>query len=164
MRFWILVFIAMLVTGCGYKPSSKIAESVLGNLIYVEVTINVEDPKNSVLIKDALKEVFISRLGRNIVPIEDAETKVYASLGSVSFPAIMHKDGFSVAYRANVTLNIKIVYSSGKQEHISTTGSYDFFVKTNNVITDTERFDAIKSASFDALDEYVATLSMRGLQ
>lgn len=164
MRFWALVFILLFVMGCGYKPASKMAENVLGNSVYIDVAINVEDPKNSVLIKDALKEAFISRLGKNVVSFEQAQTKIYASMGSVSFSPTMHKDGYDIAYRANISLKLRTVYANGEQENITTSGSYDFFVKSNSVITDTERFDAIKSASLDALDEYIAVLSMRGLQ
>ena len=163
MRILTLFMAFIFLTVCGYRPTSKIIESTMGDLVYVEVAIRVEDPKNSVLIKDAIKEAFISRLGRKIVSKNLAQTEVYASLNSISFPAIIKKDGFNIAYRANVRLSLKTVYEDGRVENLSTSGSHDFFVKSHNVISDTERFSAIKNASLDALDEYIAVLSIRGL-
>jgi hypothetical protein len=42
-------------------------------------------------------------------------------------------------------------------------GEYDFTIEPNSVISDTRRFEAIKNASYEALDEYIAALAIRGL-
>jgi len=156
--------IALLFVGCGYKPTSQIAQDVLGDRIYVEVAISIKDAQNSVLVKDAVKEAMISRLGRDVVPKSQAQTLVFAKLGTVSFsPTIYDQDGYVVAYKARASLHLKTVYGSGKEDLIVVSGEYDFSIEPNSVISDTKRFEAIKNASYEALDEYVAALSIRGL-
>lgn len=163
MRFFHLILIFFLI-GCGYRPSSQIAQTVLGDRVYVEVSISVQDAQNSVLVKDAIKEAIIGRLGRDVVPKFQAQTSIYARLGSVSFsPIIYDEDGYVIAYKTTASLIIRTVYSDGRSDTMSVSGHYDFDIEPNSVISDTKRYEAIKSASYEALDEYIAALSVKGL-
>ena len=165
MRFLGLVLAVALLAGCGYRPASKITQSVLGEKVFIDVLISVKDPKNSVLIKDALKEAMIGRLGRNVVSKEEAQTEIYATLGSVGFSATVYdQDGYVTAYKARVNLRITTVFETGERETITASGEYDFTIEANSVISDSRRFEAIKNASIDALDEYVAAISVRGMR
>lgn len=164
MRVFLLV-IALLFGGCGYKPASKVAKSVLGERVFVEVAISIKDPQNSVLIKDALKEALISRLHTSLVPKNQADTSIYAKLKSVSFGATIYdEDGYVIAYKATVTLSLDTTFKDGKRETINATGEYDFPIEANSVISDTRRFEAIRYASLDALDEFVAAVAVKGMR
>lgn len=165
MRIIAPFLIFFLLTGCGYRPASKITQAVLGEKVYVEASISVQDPQNSVLIKDALKEAIISRLGREVVSKNEAHTEVYATLGSVGFsPTVYDNDGYVIAYKARVTLSLTTRFEDGTQEIVRAAGDYDFSIEPNSVISDTRRFEAIKNASMDALDEYVAAISIKGMR
>lgn len=154
-----------LFAGCGYRPATKITQSVLGENVFIDVAISVKDPKNSVLIKDALKEAMIGRLGRNVVSKQEAQTEIYGTLSSVSFSATVYdQDGYVTAYKTRVNLRITTVFETGEREVIATSGEYDFTIEANSVISDARRFEAIKNASADALDEYIATISIRGIR
>jgi len=162
-NFWILLM-ALVFTGCGYKPTSQIAQDVLGDRVYVEVAISIQDAQNSVLVKDAVKEAMISRLNRDVVSRSEAQTLIFARLGTVSFsPTLYDKDGYVIAYKAHTNLRLRTVYESGKEDNIMVSGEYDFTIEPNSVISDAKRFEAIKNASYEALDEYVALLAIRGL-
>ncbi len=155
----------------GINQQQIMLKEVLGERIHVDVTISRKDPKNSVLIKDAVNESVITRLGGKLSPKETADTKLFVKIGSTSFSAILYnKNGYVTSYKAKVTLSIKYITKNGKNESFSTTGEYDFPIAenadgtTNSVISDSKRFEAIKLASLDALNEFVSRIAIKGMK
>jgi len=164
-KFFGFFIIAIFITACGYKPSANYANEVLGDKIHVEVEISRKDPKNSVLIKDAVNESVITRLGGKLSLKESADAELYVKIGSTTFSAILYDtDGYVVAYKAKVLLKIKYITRDGKKESFSTSGEYDFPVKADSVISDTNRFEAIKFASLDALNEFISKIAIKGIK
>jgi len=164
-RLFGFLLIAIFISACGYKPSAHYAKEILGEHIHVEVEISRKDPKNSVLIKDAVNESVITRLGGKLSSKEKADAELYVKIGSTSFvPILYDQDGYVVSYKATVLLNIKYVTKEGKTESFSTSGEYDFPIEANSIISDTNRFLAIKFASLDALNEFVSKISMNGMK
>lgn len=164
-KFFGFFLIAIFISACGYKPSAKYTKDVLGERIHVEVEISRKDPKNSVIIKDAVNEAVITRLGGKLSTKELADSELYAKIGSTIFSPILYdKDGYVVSYKAKVSLSIKYITKSGKKESFSTIGEYDFPIEANSVISDTNRFEAIKYASLDALNEVISKIAMNGMK
>lgn len=163
-KFWLfLVFITFI--GCSYAPISKITKEILGEKVYAQTEISIKDPKNSVLISDALKAAIISRFHAKLTKKKDADTIIYANIHSVEFsPTIYDRLGYVTAYKAFVRIKFKTIYKNGEQSEFICDGDYNFKIESNSVISDTKRFEAIKFASQDALDEYIARTAMRGLQ
>ena len=60
MKYWILSAL-ILFAGCGYQPSSYYAKSVVGESVSTEVVISMEDPQNTVIIKDAVDMAVITK-------------------------------------------------------------------------------------------------------
>ena len=56
--------------GCSYKPSSQYAKEEIQGNVFVKVTIDLEDPQNSVLIKDSINKLLIQKLDADIVNTE----------------------------------------------------------------------------------------------
>lgn len=159
------LFIVLFISACGYKPSSHYAREVLGQKIHVEVAISRKDPKNSVLIKDAVNESVITRLGGKLSTKESADTELYVKIASTTFsPVLYDRDGYVISYKARVLLSIRYVTKDGKKATFSTSGEYDFPIEANSVISDTNRFEAIKYASLDALNEFVSQISIKGMK
>ncbi len=165
--FLILVFI----TACGYKPTAHYSREVLGDRIHVNVSISRKDPKNSVLIKDAVNESVITRLGAKLSSKETSTSQLLVKIGSTSFsPILYNQSGYVTSYKAKVSLNIKYTTKDGKSESFSTSGEYDFPIAenpdgtTNSVISDSKRFDAINKASLDALNEFVSRIALKGMK
>ncbi|MDD3324801.1 MAG: LPS assembly lipoprotein LptE [Sulfurospirillaceae bacterium] len=155
----------MLFVGCGYKPKAQYAREVLGQNIYAEVIISRLDPKNTVLIKDAISEAIVSRLGGKLTTEEKADSKILVSVGGISFsPTVYDNKGYIIAYKTIVNLNIRYEKKDGKIERILTSGEYDFPIEANSVVSDSKRFNAIKYSSEDAINEFISKIAVRGMQ
>ncbi len=165
------LLILVFLSACGYKPTAHYSREVLGERIHVDVSISRKDPKNSVLIKDAVNESVITRLGAKLSPKETADSELFVKIGSTSFyPVLYNKNGYVTAYKAKVSLDIRYVTKDGQSESFSTVGEYDFPISenedgtTNSVISDNNRFEAIKLASLDALNEFVSKIAIKGMK
>ena len=157
--------IAVVISGCGYKPSSYYAKQALGDRLYAEVTISRQDPRNSVLIKDAVNEAIVSRFGGKLVPKEQADSILRVNIQSISFsPTVYDTYGYVIAYKTTVVLAMQYENADKKIEKLTATGEYDFSIEANSVISDTNRFEAIRYAANDALDEFVSKIAIKGLR
>ncbi len=156
--------IPFLLIGCGYKPSSVYTKKVLGNNIHVSVQISRTDPKNSVIIKDAVNEAIVGRFDAKLAEKKDTDIDLVVSIGSVSFAALSYdKDGYIISYKAKVVLNASCKTNNGKSKSFSTTGEFDFPIEANSVISDSKRFEAIKYASADAINEIISKIAIMGI-
>ncbi len=139
--------------------------AVLGEKIFVEVKTSLQDPENTVLIRDAVNEAVISRFRSRIVPRKNADSLLFVALKKVSFLPIQYdKNGYVIAYKTYVDLSTHYRDRNGHEGEIASRGDYDFTIESNSVISDTKRFEAIKHASYKALDEFISKLSVKGIR
>ncbi len=158
------ILFILLLAGCGYLPASKQARKAVGEKIFVEVTVSLEDPENAVLIKDAARKAVVTRFHSSLVPQEDAKTTLWVSLSGISFSPLQYdENGYVIVYRANVNINVTR-RNNGQQKGYNSRGSYDFAIEPNAIITDAQRFEAIRQASLKALDSFVAQIGAEGTQ
>lgn len=165
--FYFITLNALLLTlfsGCGYHPSSKEARKVLGETVSTEIIISMEDPENTVVLKDALDEAVIRRFQTNLRSRKDAATHLQINLNSVGFSALQYdSNGYITAYRTTINLaitRVTIDYSKG----YSAVGNFDFAMSPNAIITDQQRFDAIANSATKALDSFVAQVAAEGIR
>lgn len=157
-----LVLIVQLITACGYQPSSKFSRDVLGQKISTSVTISAQDPENTVLIKDAVDSAIVESLQASLVSRNQSDTHLALSISAPSYYPIQYDaNGFVITYRMSVALNI-IRYTKGEAKKYLTKGTHDFSVVANAVITDKERFDAIKFSASKAINEFISKISAEG--
>jgi hypothetical protein len=165
MRAVTLFFLMIFIIGCGYKPTARLAKSVVGESVYVYVAISRVDPQNTVLIKDAIQAAFVDRFGSKITSRTEADTILDVSLASVDFnPLVYDVNGYIISYRTVTKLRIDYILSSGEKGSVITNGKYDFPIAADSIISDTKRFEAIRYASIDAIDEFTAIVAVKGLQ
>lgn len=160
--FLSLVFI---ITGCGYKPSSQYAKEQIKGKVFVNLIIDLEDPRNAVLIKDAMNEIIVHRLDSKIVYDRKlADTVMDVKLKSVSMNVLQDDDqGYNKLYNAVVKVYVK--YNNGvKQESFDVTGDYDFSIDAGTTITDSRRFEAIRSAASEAIEEVISRIAVNSLK
>ena len=171
MRYFLAFFIAIFICGCGYKPVSKITQDLVGEKIYVDVIISKEEPKNSVWIKDAVKEGMVARLNKSLSSKESADTSIIISVKELTYDAIIYDQyGYITSYKASLQLNYKTKFKDGSVVDVPASGEYDFSVArrqkdvrfADSVISDTQKYEAIKEASKEAFDEYIANLAVKG--
>lgn len=150
------------LSSCGYKPSSKFSRNVTGEKISTSVSISLVDPENTVLIKDAVDAAIVSIFHASLVERSYSDTHLNISMSAPSYAPIQYNsDGYVIAYRASVTLHIKRE-TKNETKNYSSYGTYDFSVEPNAIITDQERFNAIKSSASKAIVSFIAKISAEG--
>jgi hypothetical protein len=162
IKFISSLIVISLVTACGYRPSAKFSRDILGQKISTDVRISAEDPQNTVLIKDAVDTALVESLQSSLTTRSYSDTHLSISMGSPRYsPTQYDTNGYVIGYRMNVTLKI-VKYSDGISKSYSTSGSYDFSVAPNSIVTDQQRFDAIKFSASKAINSFVAKISAEG--
>lgn len=162
IKLLIVLLMVQLITACGYTPSSKFSRDILGQKISTSVTISAQDPENTVLIKDAVDSAIVESLQASLVSRNQSDTHLALSISKPSYYPIQYdSNGFVVAYRMSIYLKI-IRYTKDTVKKYSTHGTYDFSVVANAVVTDKERFDAIKFSAAKAINEFISKLSAEG--
>ncbi len=157
-----LSLIVVVFSSCGYKPSAKYSRVVVGEKISTSVHISAHDPENTVLIKDSVDSAIIEVFHASLTSKKYSQTHLYLSIGDPRYTPLQYdKDGFVVSYRASITLKIKRESKENVKKYIAK-GSYDFSVVANAVITDQERFDAIRYSAAKALRSFMAQVSAEG--
>lgn len=164
MKFLLIFLFLVEISGCGYRPSAKFAREILGKRISTTIVISAQDPENTVIIKDAVDSALIEVFHTSLVDKKYADTRLQLSISKPSYtPLQYNNNGFIISYRA--TIQLKIIRDS-KRAHKSytTEGTYDFAVVPNAVLTDQERFDAIKYSATKAISAFIARVSAEGLR
>jgi len=158
----ITVTLSLLLTGCGYNPSSKEARKVLGETVSTEIIISMEDPENTVVLKDSLDKAVIRRFQTNLRSRKNAATHLQIRLNSVSFNALQYdSNGYVISYRTKINLAVTRITKNFTKRY-SAIGNYDFAISPNAIITDQQRFEAIGNSATKALDSFVAQVAAEG--
>src|SRR5574344_1903343 len=104
--FLILVFTIILgltFTACGYRPSATYAKQEMRGNVFVRLNVSLEDPRNTVLVKDAVTKILIQKLGSNMVDNEkEADVIMDLAINSVTMDVLSYSGGFNELYRATV--------------------------------------------------------------
>ena len=161
----VLLFVccaSFFLQGCGYRPSAKYARNVLGDTVSTTMIISQEDPENSVLVKDAVDVAMIDTFHTSLRDKAHSDTHLVISISKPTYIPIQYdQNGFVIAYRMTIVLRIKR-YTKGNVKSYTSTGFYDFGVAPNAVITDQQRFDAIRYAAQKAIVSFIAQVSSEG--
>ncbi|MGB0990639.1 MAG: LPS assembly lipoprotein LptE [Halarcobacter ebronensis] len=161
----LVLLIVFVFTACGYKPSSHYAKRQLDGSIYVNLIINLEDPRNAVIIKDAMHELIVHRLDSKLVFDKNlADTILDVKLNSVGMQELQDdEDGYNNLYRAIVSINVAYE-KDGRKKSFSVSGDYEFSINKGATITDSKRFEAIRNAANKALEEVISKLAVQSFE
>jgi hypothetical protein len=161
MKYWILSA-AIFLAGCGYQPASHFAKNVVGDSVSTEVIIRMEDPQNTVIIKDAVDTAVITKFRTALVSKSASQTHLKISISSVTFSPLRYDtNGYVITYRTTVVMGI-IRTRDGKSMNYSTRGTYDFEIEPNAIISDQARFEAIRQGAQKGIDAFVAQVAAQG--
>ncbi len=150
-------------TGCGYKPSIHYAKKELKGKVFVKLFVDLKDPKNVVLIKDSMNQILAQKIGSKLVHDESlADTIMYLRINSVNMKTLQYDiDGYNKLYKAVVDILVNYTKkATNEKRKFTVTGEHNFSVDDGSTITDTKRFDAIKNASEDAMDEVLSKIAV----
>ena len=160
----IFIILLVILSACGYKPSAKYARSVLGEKISTSIYVSQTDPENSVIVKDAVDRAIIEIFHASLTDRRHSDAHLSLKISNPSYSALQYDtNGYIISYRARITLYITRE-SKNLKKNYTTIGTYDFSVDPNAVLTDQQRFDAIKFSSIKAISAFVAQVSAEGSQ
>ena len=164
MLFVVFTFTILLsITACGYRPSSYYAKKEMEGNVFVNINVSLEDPKNSVLVKDAIIKLLIQKLDSKLVSEQSkADVIMNISINSVSLQTLQYdSSGYNKLYKAVVVLGVNYTRKdNGVKKSFTGDGEHDFSVDNGATITETKRFDAISNASNKALDEVLSKIAV----
>jgi len=162
IKYGLLFFLLFELSGCGYKPSAKFAREIMGEKISTSIIISKEDPENSVLAKDSVDKAIIEIFHSSLVPRRFSDTHLSFKITNPSYsPVEYDNNGFIISYRATIKLLITRETINKKKNYV-TSGTYDFSVVPNSVLSDQQRFNAIKYSAVKAISAFVAKVSAEG--
>jgi hypothetical protein len=135
--------------------------------VYVKLDVRLEDPRNSVLVKDAVTKILMQKLGSNMVDNEkDADVIMNLGINNITISALQYDaQGYNKLYKARVY--IKVDYfrkDTNKRKSFTVDGEYDFAVDVGGTITDTNRFEAVSKAADQAVNEVISKIAVASFQ
>ncbi|QSZ43052.1 hypothetical protein GJV85_03035 [Sulfurimonas aquatica] len=164
LRLSLGVILLLQLSSCGYKPSAKYAREIIGTKISTSVVISSQDPENTVLIKDAVDSAIIGIFHASLSSRDRSDTHLNFSISKPTYTPLQYNDnGFVISYRATIMLKIQR-QTKDMIKNYSELGTYDFAVVPNAVLTDQERFDAIRYSATKAISAFIARVSAEGSQ
>ena len=156
------LWIVLLVTACGYRPSAQFAKKVIGERVYTNVDVSLADPENAVLTKDGLNRALQTRLKSIVTRKRDADSMIGVQYAGVIFiPLQYNKNGYVVQYQVVMKLKFTFVKGNYREERF-TIGRYEFPIAPTAIIANDLRIKAIEKSSIKALDQFIAYLSAKG--
>ena len=163
--FLVLVFTIILgitFTACGYRPSATYAKQEMRGNVFVRLNVSLEDPRNTVLVKDAVTKILIQKLGSNMVDNEkEADVIMDLAINSVTMNVLSYSGGFNELYRATVVIGVKYFRKdTNKIKNFTVDGEHDFAIDKGSSINDSYRFEAITKASDKAVTEVLSRIAV----
>jgi len=159
----LLIILTILLSGCGYRPSSHFTPKTIGQKVYTEVDISLSDPQNAILLKDALHKALYSRFKSRVSTKKDANSMIKVTYQSLKFiPLQYDRNGYVVYYQAHISLRFQFIKGDKKEERVIV-GRYEFPIRPSAIISTSLRFQAIERGSMKALDKFIAYLESKGV-
>ena len=162
MRWILLSIVALIVVGCGYKPSSQAIKEHLLDTVFVVVKVDRAEPENAPFVKDELHRMVYTRFKGRIAPKALAQSRLYVSYEGSSFTPLSYQDGYVVRYRVNIKVSFELRTKQGQiKKRISTV--YESDIQASSLYSSTLRTEAIRKGLSKALDEFFAFVSAKFL-
>lgn len=162
VKFWIGVSTVLLVSACGYKPSSHMTKKIFADTVYVEVLVDRAEPENAPIVKDELNRLVYTRFKGRIAKKEQAESQIRLSYAGSTFIPLAYANGYVTRYRANIRVHFDMITKEGKvQKTISSIVESD--IQASSLTTSALRIEAIRMGLEKALDEFLAYVSAKGM-
>ena len=85
LKSWVAVSAVLLLSACGYKPSSHLIQNVFTDKVYVEVEVDRVEPENAPFLKDEMNRLVYTRFKGRVVSKEEAESQIKISYSGSTF-------------------------------------------------------------------------------
>ena len=158
----LFLLLALLLTSCGYKPSSSYIHYMFEDNIYVEVRVDTKEPENAPFVKDEMNRLIYTRFKGHVVSKDETKNYIRVSYRGSDFTPVSYRDGYVTRYRANIRVKFKMKTKDGKiSRSISTRHEDD--IQASSLASSTLRTEAIRKGLEKALDQFLAYASAKGI-
>jgi len=162
MRIFLMAMGILLVTACGYKPSSQLIKHIFSDSVYVEVNVDRIEPENAPFVKDEMNRLIYTRFKGRVVSKEEAQSKIYVSYAGSSYFPLAYEDGYVVRYRAYIRVQFRMETKDGKlTKTISSIVEED--IAPSSIVSSALRTEALRKGLEKALDQFLAYVSAKGI-
>lgn len=161
-KFWLTVSTVILLTACGYKPSSHMIKNVFSDTVYVEVKVDRAEPENAPFLKDEMSRLVYTRFKGKVVSKEEAQSQIKLSYEGSTFTPLAYKDGYVTRYLATIRVKFDMVNKEAKvSKTISSIVESD--ISESSLTSSALRIEAIRIGLAKNLDEFLAYVSAKGM-
>ncbi len=162
-RYLLLAIMTMvMISGCGYKPSSHMVSNIFADNVYVEVVIDRVEPENAPYIKDEMNRLVYTRFKGHLVPKEQAESQIRIDYKGSTFTPLTYEAGYVVRYRANIRVKFDMVTKQGKLSK-TIVSVFEADIEPSSLTSSALRTEAIRKGLEKALNEFLAYASAKGM-
>lgn len=158
-HFSLLTLLAvLLLTACGYKPSSQYIQKTFDDNVYVEVVVDRIEPENAPFIKDEMNRLIYTRFKGRVTSKEQAGSSIRIVYTGTTFTPLAYENGYISRYRANVRVSFDMMTKKGRiKKKISAIVESD--IQSGSVDSSAVKIEAIRLGMAKALDEFLAYVS-----
>jgi len=150
----------VMISACGYKPSSHVIKQMFSDTVYVEVVVDRVEPENAPFIKDELNRMVYTRFKGRVVPKEQAQSQLHVSYEGSSFTPLSYDNGYVTRYRVNIRVKFDMLTKQGRiTKTISTVHEAD--ILPSSLYSSALRTEAIRKGLEKAIDEFMAYVSAK---
>lgn len=162
LKLWLAVGAVILMSACGYKPSSHLISNVFSDTVYIEVIVDRAEPENAPFLKDEMNRLIYTRFKGQIVSKEEAQNHIRLSYGGSTFIPLAYKDGYVTRYRANINVRFDMVNKEGKVSK-TITSIVEADIEKSSLTSSALRTEALRIGLAKCLDEFLAYVSAKGM-
>jgi len=162
-HYSLLILVAMLLTACGYKPSSHYIKNTFDDNVYVEVVVDRAEPENAPFVKDEMNRLVYTRFKGRVSSKDQAGSTIRISYSGTTFTPLSYENGYVTRYSVNVRVNFDMMTKKGRiKKNISTVFQSD--IKPGSVDSSALKTEAIRLGLEKAMDEFLAYVSAKSAQ
>jgi hypothetical protein len=158
----LFLLVAVLMTSCGYKPSSHYIKHMFEDAIYVEVEVDAAEPENAPFVKDEMNRLVYTRFKGRVVKKEDAKNCIKVSYRGSRFRGVSFEDGYVTRYRADISVEFTMLIKDGKVSK-SIRARHEDDIAASSLESSALRTEAIRKGLEKALDQFLAYASVKGI-
>ncbi len=152
----------IILSACGYKPSSHMIKHIFSDTVYVEVMVDRVEPENAPFVKDEMNRLIYTRFKGRVTSKEKAQSQIRITYAGSSFLPLAYENGYVTRYRANIRVRFDMVTKDGKLSK-KITSRVESDIQESSLTSSALRTEAIRTGLAKALDEFLAYVSAKGM-
>jgi len=154
------IMMLIMITACGYKPSSHYIKKTFEDKVYVEVIVDRVEPENAPYVKDEMNRLVYTRFKGRVTSKEEAGSQIRISYAGSSYTPLAYENGYVTRYRANVRVRFDMLTKQGRlRKNINAVVESD--IHASSLTSSKLRTEAIRLGLEKAMDEFLAYVSAK---